>query len=148
MQYRRIRSETSTGVTPAALIGLGLGLAAGFLLGELYSGEGRRRVTRAFSAWKHAGRTMPSPGDLTDDLQAALERLLGQDAQSLELVPVGRNALELHGWVTSRAARTRAVRTAREALDPAVHLVDRLLVWGEDDAPNPDIALREEPEPA
>jgi hypothetical protein len=61
--------------------------------------------------------------------------VLGSDSQSLELVAVGRGGLELHGWVTSRQARSRALSTARRIAGSERDLVDRLLVWGEDDQP-------------
>jgi hypothetical protein len=145
MQYRRIREEQSGGTWASLLLGAGLGLAAGFLLGELYAGEGRRAMTRVLLPWRRPGKAKPNPSDLTDDLQLALEKVLGPDAQSLDLVPVGSNAIELHGWVTSRMSRSRAIRITREALNPSIKLVDRLLVWGEDDAPLPE--PKPEPEP-
>lgn len=126
------------------VLGLSLGVAAGFLFGEWFAGEGARGVARAFTPWRHRARERPDHAELTADLQSALERVLGPDAQSLELVPVGRNALELHGWVTSRQSRSRAIRVARESLGDNLQLVDRLLVWGEDDQPKPSMPPREE----
>jgi hypothetical protein len=136
MQYRRIRRSASSGsLGPLLLAGLGLGLAAGFLLGELYAGEGTRRLSHGWGQLRRrVGRTV-TPSELTEELQEKLDLALGPDAQSLEVVAVGRGAVELHGWVTSRAARTRAYRAARAALAPEVRLIDRLLVWGEDDLP-------------
>lgn len=142
MQHRRIRSDDGAGIAPTLLLGLGLGLAAGFVLGELYAGEGRRAVKRALP-WRKRDEN-PTASDLSDDLQTRLRELLGPDADTLELVPVGRNAIELHGWVSSRPSRARAIRAARDGLDPAIKLVDRLLVWGEDDGPTAEIPIPEE----
>lgn len=146
MQYRRIRRSASPGsLGPLLLAGLAIGLAAGFVLGELYAGEGTRRLSHGWDQLRRrVGRTV-TPSELTDELQEKLERALGPDAQSLELVAVGRGGLELHGWVTSRGARTRAYRAARAALAPEISLIDRLLVWGEDDQPTPMTSPIEDP---
>ncbi|MFN0178102.1 MAG: hypothetical protein ACKVZ0_04830 [Gemmatimonadales bacterium] len=146
MQYRRIRRSVSSGsLGPLLLAGLGFGLAAGFILGELYAGEGTRRLSHGWDQLRRrVGRTV-SPSEVTEELQQKLELALGPDAQSLELVAVGRAAVELHGWVTSRGARTRAYRAARSALAPEVRLIDRLLVWGEDDLPSAPSPTEESP---
>lgn len=130
------------------LIGLGLGVAAGFLLGELYAGEGTRRVTRVLGRWRRKPAEPRSMQALTNQIQEALAPMLGADSQSLELVAVGRNGLALHGWVTSRRARARALSVARAIAGPDRDLVDRLLVWGEDDTPGPIPPSAEEPESA
>jgi hypothetical protein len=70
--------------------------------------------------------------------------MLGDDARGLELMAVGRNALELHGWVPSRRARVRALTAVREIVGPERPLVDRLLVAGEDDLPAPSFTSGEE----
>src|SRR5690606_28174560 len=147
MQYRRIRPEGEDSAIPAGLVGLGIGIAVGFLVGELFAGEGHRAVRRALRPLRRA-KAQPHPAELTADIRETLTKVIGPDAQSVNLVHVGRNALEIQGWVGSRARRTKAIRTVREALDPGIKLVDRLLVWGEDDAATPVIPLREEPESA
>ncbi len=146
MRYRRIRGAGS-GLAPTILIGLGVGLAAGFLLGELYSGTGLRRVRRAVERWRAKSPDRPTAQALTIEVQTALAPLLGTDSQSLELIAVGRNGLELHGWVASRSARARSIATARRIAGPARPLVDRLLVWGEDDVTGTPPST-EEPETA
>jgi len=133
MQRSRIRSRRAKGITPLLLVGAVLGLATGFLLGELFAGRSPRALARAMRPGRSPGK--PNPFDLTSHLQIELERVLGPDAQTLELVPVARSSIELHGWVSWRRTRTRALNTAREALGPEIRLVDCLLVWGEDDAP-------------
>jgi hypothetical protein len=75
---------------------------------------------------------------LTGRLEKALAEALGTEAAGLDLVAAGRDAIEIHGWVTSRSARVRALAAARPLLGPGTRLVDRLLVWGEDDLPSPD----------
>ncbi|MBM4187212.1 MAG: hypothetical protein FJ206_07865 [Gemmatimonadetes bacterium] len=119
------------------LIGLAVGTAVGFLLGELYSREGSRRLSAGWGQLRARFGPGANPGERADTLQQRIEEALGPDSSSLEIVPVGREAVELHGWVSSRTARTRAFRAARAALDPKIRLIDRLLVWGEDDGPLP-----------
>ncbi len=147
MARRRIRTEPPTGsAAPAIVAGLGLGLAVGFLLGEMFAGESPKTLKRALTPWRRPIGARTSL-QMTAVLQTQLEQALGPDGQSLDLVMVGKNALEIHGWVTSRAARGRALRLARETLGPDIRLVDGLLVWGEDDAVVSQSAA-EEREPA
>lgn len=149
MQYRRIRTSESTGPGGAALLGLGLGLAAGFGLGELFAGQsGRRAVRRIIQRLRPPADTRPKPAELTARVRAALDQALGTEAELLGLVAVGRKAVELHGWVASRPTRSLAIRSVRAALPFDIALVDRLLVWGEDDIPTPGVPLHEEPESA
>ena len=52
----------------------------------------------------------------------------------LRVVPVTAGAVELHGWVATRALRTRALRAVRDT--PTIdRVINNLLVHGEDDAP-------------
>lgn len=148
MQYRRIRSDREPGALTAVVLGLGLGVAAGFLLGELYAGAGGGRTVKRAIPWGRRKPPVRRPSEYTDDLLERLDTLLGADAQSFQFVQVGRNAIELHGWVTSRQSRTRAIAAARGALDQSIKLVDRLLVWGEDDRPTTALPFAEEPESA
>lgn len=148
MQYRRIRTPESTGAGPAAWLGLGLGLGTGFVLGELFGGQGGgRALRRVIRRFRRPAGTRQSRAELTAHLQALLHRALGPESELLDLVAVGRNAVELHGWVASRPTRTRAIRAVRAALPFDIALVDRLLVGGEDDT-TLDVPLREEPESA
>lgn len=148
MQYRRIRSPERSGLLPTVLLGLGLGLAAGLVLGELLGGQDRKRLARTLTPWRNRPPKAPDPADQTGRLEAALRNALGSDAEGLELVRVGRRAIELHGWVDSRAARARAVRAARAAIGADLDLVDSLLVWGEDDLPTTETPIPEELESA
>jgi osmotically-inducible protein OsmY len=53
--------------------------------------------------------------------------------ETFELLTSGRTGLALHGWVSTRAVRLRAQRTA-EAAAGQEPIVNRLLVRGEDDS--------------
>ena len=147
MQRQRIRSSDRTSLAPLLILGLSLGIAAGFLLGELYGGNAKGTLKRALTPFRRLSDAK-SMTDVTDDLQRALEKALGPDSQSLELVRVGKRALELHGWVTSRAARSKALRAARAALGSEIRLSDCLLVWGEDDVPPGEVHQPDESETA
>jgi hypothetical protein len=117
-----------------ALVGLGLGALAGFVLGELYGPAALRAV-----ATPRRGRG-PSMAELVHDAQAALA---GDDLLAplgLEILPVSRQTVELHGWVPSRRLRTRAHRVVREAVG-ADAVVNCLLVRGEDDAAPPTLDI-------
>ncbi len=148
MQRQRIRLKQRGTLTPILILGLSLGVAAGFLLGELYAGNAKGTLKRALTPWRRLTTGSKSMTDMTDDLQQALQQALGPDSQSLELVRVGKHAIELHGWVTSRAARSQALRAARGALAVDIRLIDSLLVWGEDDVPTGGVTNPEESETA
>src|SRR5262245_57554521 len=114
MQRRRIRSRSSSGLTVVVITGAVLGLATGLRLGELFGARSPNALARATRPLRLRGPA--TPFELTNDLQAALERVLGPDAQTLELVPVSKGSIELHGWVTSRRTRARALQVARDVL--------------------------------
>jgi hypothetical protein len=143
MQYRRIRTHESA-VAPTILIGLGLGLAAGFLLGELYANEGPRRIGGLLNG-RHRKPEEPTAEALTFQIHQALVPVLGDQARTLQLTAVGRSTVELHGWVPTRRARVKSIAAAREVIGRDRQLVDRLLVEGEDDLPAPSIKFGEEP---
>jgi len=82
--------------------------------------------------------------ELVHDAQSALEADLMLRELQLEVVPVGRNALELHGWVPNRRTRAAAARLVASAVR-VERLVNCLLVRGEDDlGPLPDASLGDE----
>lgn len=134
MQYRRIRNDDSE-LAPLALLGLGVGVALGFLLGELYGRERTRRVTRAWAGRLKQARTPINSERLGAQLRAALAPALGAEAAGIDVIAVGRGAVELHGWVSSRRLRTKALAAARSAAGVDQPVIDRLLVRGEDDIP-------------
>jgi hypothetical protein len=147
MQRQRIRRASRARVGPIVVLGLGIGVAAGFLLGELYAGNATGTLKRALTPLKQLAGSR-SLADLTADLRDALTQALGADSESLDLVRVGHQAIELHGWVDSRAARSRALRAARAVLAPEIRLIDKLLVWGEDDVASGPVPTPDESETA
>src|SRR5215468_3536930 len=99
MQRQRIRSNQPdrgrTSLAPILILGLSLGVAAGFLLGELYGGNAKGTLKRALTPFRRLADGSKSMTDITEELQQALHKALGPDSQSLELVRVGKRALEL-----------------------------------------------------
>ena len=147
MQHRRIRISASASLGPPALVAIGLGLAVGFVVGELFGG-GRpsKAIRRTVGRLRTPAIPQGRASDLVEDLRATMAGALGPDANTIELAPAGRHAIELRGWVSNRGSRTRAIRLVRESLPAGMTLVDRLLIWGEDDRPLPDPAPSREPE--
>jgi hypothetical protein len=129
---QRHRSGGRAVTAVLATLGLGAGLATGFLLGTLFGTGGHRRVGRLV---RSAGRGRAAP-ERRAVLLARVRHALANDpelaGEAFELLTSGRTGLALHGWVSTRAARLRAQRTA-EAAAGAEPIVNRLLVRGEDD---------------
>jgi hypothetical protein len=140
---RRRRKTLPGGLAAAGLAaaGLAVGAALGFLAGELF-GPRATRVVR--TPKRPAGPGKRSVAELVHDAQSALEADLTLRELQLEVVPVGRNALELHGWVPNRRTRAAAARLVASAVR-VERLVNCLLVRGEDDlGPLPDASLGDE----
>lgn len=127
----RRRDDGTAFPTGVVALGLALGAAAGFLLGE-WLGPRATRVVRPRPSLR------PSVAELVHDAQEALAADLRLRDCRLEVVPVGRNALELHGWVPDRRARRHA-ETVVSATVTVERLVNCLLVRGEDDLPDADL---------
>jgi len=117
------------------LVGTALGVVAGFALGEFLGPVDRRRVRDLLRPGPRPGPAL-RPAELVRVVRAALEG--DATLRALDLLPIaaGPGAVELHGWVPSRAVRTRAVR-AVGAVAGVDRLVDCLLVRGEDDFGTP-----------
>lgn len=114
----------------AIVLGLGLGAALGFVLGELLGPAPWRPLVRSAPSVTGA-----SVRGLVSVAQAALEDdLLLRDCH-LEVIPVGPGRIELHGWVGDRRARARAARLVSAAVD-AEAIINGLRVRGEDDQPD------------
>lgn len=111
-----------------ALLALGVGALAGFVLGELYGPATERRLT---SPRRSDGA--PTLAELVHDAQEALAADPELAELDLEIRPVRRGTVELRGWVPTRAHRARAQRVAREAIAAAGEVINRVLVHGEDD---------------
>jgi hypothetical protein len=122
------------------LLGLGAGIAAGFLLSEVLGTGGHRRMGRLLS---RSPRGKP-PAEPRAVLLARVLAVLQADpllaAEPLEVRPRGRG-LELRGWVATRAARALAYRLAREAAGTG-EITNHLLVRGEDDRAETEDAPR------
>ena len=130
---RRHRSESVARTGALAALGFGTGLAAGFLLGTLFGSGGHRRVGRLVRSAGRRPTTREGRTVLLERVRAALAADPDLRGQAFELLAVGRTGLELHGWVTSRAVRARALRVA-EAAAGTEPIINRLLVHGEDDS--------------
>ena len=130
---RRHRSGGRALTAALSTLGLGAGLATGFVLGTLFGSGGHRRVGRLV---RSAGRGR-TPPERRAVLLARVREALANDpelaGETFELLTSGRTGLALHGWVSTRAARLRAQRTAETAAG-AEPIVNRLRVRGEDDS--------------
>jgi|CXWL01.1.fsa_nt_gi hypothetical protein len=126
---RRPSRPDGLAATGLVTVGLALGAALGFLIGELV-GPRAARVTRKGATPAPSGER--SVAELVHDAQSALDADVRLRDLQLEVVPVGRNALELHGWVPDRRARSAAARLVAGAVT-VDRLVNCLLVRGEDD---------------
>ena len=139
-----MRRPASSELLAWALVGATVGAAAGFVAGEFFGPMARQHVRRMGTPVppRAGGDGAPlKPRELVRRVRAALDADPDLKALELELLPAGRGAIELHGWVPSRALRTRAVRLVR-AVPGLDSLVNCLLVDGEDDplAPASDLA--------
>lgn len=74
--------------------------------------------------------------ELVHDAQAALASDPQLSAFTIDVLPVSRQQVELHGWVPQRALRARAHRVACAAVG-ADAIVNSILVHGEDDQVGP-----------
>jgi hypothetical protein len=110
----------------AVALGLALGATAGILLGRFFSGA----ATEAPDGSQGAG----SVAELVHDALSALENDLQLREYHLDVVPIRRTALEVHGWVPDRQSRLRAQRLVTAAVHPA-DVINCILVRGEDDLP-------------
>ena len=122
-----------SGTLVPVLTGLTVGFLTGFLVRGAVGGVDRRRfrtlreeITGEFPVERPLARAAVSV------VEAALDRDPTLTGIAFTVVPVGRGHVELHGWVPTRAARTRAFRIATGAA-PAIEVTNRLSVHGEDD---------------
>lgn len=141
---RRFRRPSRPPIGPWVVLGFGAGLAAGFLLGEVFGGGAPARVGRLVRGLKR--KPAPErPSARATTILSVLEAEPELTGLRFSLVPAARGGLELRGWVPSRALRSRALRLAHAA-SGGLTILDRLLVRGEDDAPN--LVLDDEPRSA
>lgn len=109
------------------------GLVAGIVLSEWVGGVTRRRIGRAASRLQQP----PPPAGLTSAARAraAAAALLAHPTLrdlGLQAVAISRGAVELRGWVSSRATRALAARVVR-AVPGVDTVINNILVRGEDD---------------
>ena len=116
----------------AVILGLGLGVAAGFVLGELLGPAPGRVLT---GAMRPAAASDPSLRILVEQARAVLEGDLMLRDCGLDVIPIGQGRIELHGWVADRRSRARAARLVGDAVR-AEAIINCLLVHGEDDLPD------------
>lgn len=122
-----------------SLVGLGVGLVAGVGLAG-WLGPSRPREDAPSLDPEQAFR---APRLLmAAAAERAVERALAGDPDfrhlDLKALSVGPGVVELHGWVPTRALRTRAMRRAAEA-EGIESLINCLLVHGEDDPAEPHL---------
>ena len=134
---RRVEPNQAAELTAWTLLGLGAGIAAGFLLSEVFGAGGHRRMGRRMGRLLGRGKPVRAiPGSrvaLLERVRAALSAEPALAGLALEVRPRGRG-LELRGWVATRAARALAYRIARTAAATG-EITNHLLVRGEDDRP-------------
>lgn len=110
--------------------GAAIGLAAGFLVSETLGEVGPARLRGLVRR-----RRRPRPartGQLARLVRQAMRADPALAHLTLDALAVSARTVELHGWVTSRAERTRAARVAR-AVPGLDSIINCLLVHGEDD---------------
>lgn len=119
-----------------SLVGLGLGLVGGIALAGWF-GPVPQDEDEAVDP-----STSSAPAKLlkASAAERAVERALSHDLElgdlELRALAVGPGVVELHGWVSSRALRTRAMRVAAQT-EGIESLINCLLVHGEDDPAEP-----------
>jgi hypothetical protein len=121
-------------VVLGAALGVGAGLVAAFVLSEWVGDVNRVRVGRVARRLREtppARLTIAASARAVEVALQAEPRLTGVRVEAL---PVSRGVVELRGWVSSRAARTLAGRTALGV--PGIEsVINSILVHGEDDQP-------------
>jgi hypothetical protein len=113
-----------------ALFGLAVGAVTGFVTSELW---GPAAATPPERPQRRGNRSM---AELVHDAQAALAADPELGVLSIDVLPVSRQRVELHGWVPARTLRTRAYRIGCEAVG-ADAVINCILVRGEDDGAGP-----------
>lgn len=112
-----------------------LGLAAGLIVNETLGEVGPARIKGLVRKRRH-----PAPartGQLARLVRQALRADPALAHLTLDALPVSAGIVELHGWVGTRAERTRAARIAR-VVSGLESLINCILVHGEDDFNSPE----------
>lgn len=138
---RRVEAAPAPATSPLwALAGFALGAVVGWVAGELTGGVTRDRLAGYVGGRRRGEPDQDSPATPRERVRAALDADPDLRRLELEIIPAGRGAVELHGWVPSRTLRARATRLAATAAGSA-RLIDSLLVRGEDDRPADEESL-------
>lgn len=131
---RRNKQLSGTQIVGWAALGLGVGLAVGFVLGEWTGGLNPTRVRGAARRLRERTPRRLTPAMSVEAVDTALRadpRLAGL---GIEVVSFARGVVELRGWVPTRLARAVAGRAALAA--PGIEsVINSILVHGEDDQP-------------
>ena len=124
---RRAGGDATPPAAGTLLLGLGVGVALGFLLGE-FAGPAASRALRR--------RGQRDNEEHAPSLTSTAQSVLDDDVQlrdcGLKVIAVGRERIELHGWVPDRRSRARAAHLVSDAVS-ADAIINCLLVRGEDD---------------
>jgi hypothetical protein len=115
--------------------GAALGLAAGLIVNETVGEAGPARIKGLVRR-----RRRPVPAR-TGQLARQVRQVLRVDPAlahlTLDALAVSARTVELHGWVGTRAERTRAGRVAR-GVTGIDAIINCILVHGEDDVNSPE----------
>jgi hypothetical protein len=118
-----------------SLVGAGFGLVTGFVLGELL-GSRKLPIPRRWGSAQRGSLVSrrEGPPAAAGVARAALRNDDQLHDLGLETIGVSPGVVEIHGWVSSRNLRARAIRVVH-ALPGIEQVVDCILVHGEDDTP-------------
>ena len=113
-------------------LGIGVGLAAGFILSEWVGDVNRNRVSGVARRLREGSPARLTTSATARSVAAALEAEPRLARLGIQTLAVARGVVELRGWVPTRVARTIAGRTALAA--PGIEsVINSLQVRGEDD---------------
>lgn len=123
---------SSTEIFAWATLGVGAGLAVGFVLGEWTGGVNPARVRGAARRLRHGAPRRLTPAASVQAVEAALRADPRVAGLRIEVLWFSRGVVELRGWVPTRVARAVAGRAALAA--PGIEsVINSILVHGEDD---------------
>jgi hypothetical protein len=125
---------SATEILSWVVLGVGAGLAAGFVLGEWTGGVNPARVRGAARRLREGSPLRLTPAASVRAVEAALQAEPRLQGLSIEVVSFARGVVELRGWVPTRFARAIAGRTALAA-QGIESVINSILVHGEDDQP-------------
>lgn len=123
---------SATEILSWVVLGVGAGLAAGFVLGEWTGGVNPTRVRGAARRLREGSPLRLTPAASVRAVEAALQAEPRLQGLSIEVVSFARGVVELRGWVPTRFARAIAGRTALAA-QGIESVINSILVHGEDD---------------